>query len=110
MFANEKVAEAHYSDREDMILENWSCQSIDDISNTKPEDIKMVFCGNVYNHKSIDDGTYVHTSTVKEINLKEGFIITRNSKYKLGKVDKEYLLWCIDHNVSDLEEVKKYDK
>lgn len=42
--------------------------------------------GYVYNDskKRFKDGTYITTSKIKDINLKEGIVITKNTKYFLA--------------------------
>ena len=61
-------------------LENWYIKQV-----TNEE---FIIWGEIYNdvHKRFDDGTFVHTSGIKNRKVKDGDIVnTRNSIYKLGK-------------------------
>ena len=76
-----------------MRLENWSIGSIEDYY-MPPENIRIRASGCVYNNQKFDDGHYITTSTLEEINLQEKYIITHSgSKYFLGQPDSGWVSW-----------------
>ncbi len=87
-------------------IENWSIVSPS--SFIMPELQSRVLQGKVFGHPRFNDNSPVSTSTIIEIDLEVGFIITRNTKYILGKIDNEYLNHCISANYKDLQILKKY--
>lgn len=88
-------------------IENWSMFT-DDTPFLAPELRKMYLQGNVYNHENFEDGQFVYTSSIQDIDLENGRVNTRNTIYQLGKIDEEYLEFCEGNNVKDLELLRKY--
>lgn len=75
-------------------LENWSV--IFDESDNEfmaPECKKKRLQGYVYDRGGFDDGRLVRTSSIQSLDLKNNVAVTRNTKYQLGEVDKDYLKW-----------------
>lgn len=89
-------------------IENWSIKTSDDNLFRAPELKNKRLCGNVYNHPNFEDGKPVHSSSIQDIDLVKGRVVTRNTVYQLGKVDKDYLAYCEKANVKDLDLLKKY--
>lgn len=89
-------------------IENWSIQQSNDNPFQAPELKKMRLCGDVYSHPNFEDGSYIATSSVQEIDLIKGEVITRNTIYQLGKIQEEYFKYCEENNVKDLELLKQY--
>lgn len=68
-------------------LENWSIGTNAD-AYTAPELITPALFGEVYGNPKFEDGELVRVSRVIKV---EGRVVTtRNSVYKLGKIDKNY--------------------
>jgi hypothetical protein len=80
-------------------IENWSIVSIDDNPYKAPELKDKVVCGEAYGHKSFPDGAKIRTSSIMEINLKEGYVLTKNTKYTLGEINPVYKKWCEDNDI-----------
>ena len=73
-----------------MCLENWYITS-DENPWTAPELIHKYAHGNIYGSSLHNDGNHVKTSYLVEINLNEGYVVTRSgSRYELGTPDPEY--------------------
>ncbi len=72
-------------------LENWSVVSFCD-EYTAPECKKYNLFGNVYNHPRFENGDFIYTSYIKEVNGK--IVQTYNTEYTLGKPDKKYVEKC----------------
>ena len=77
-----------------MLLKNWSVTSDVDVRFTPPELMHYHLQGEVYGHPRFDDGIFVVTSRIIEINDKGDYkeVITRSgSVYDLHRedVDKE---------------------
>lgn len=92
-------------------IENWSIQEKDNNPFMAPELRSKMLCGNVYNHPRIEDGKYVHTSSIQnsaDLDLTNGTVKTMNTTYQLGKIDEKYLEYCEEHNIKDLELIRKY--
>ena len=85
-------------------IENWSM--INDPVNdmyTAPECRSYIICGNVYNHKSYEDGKFIRTSAIVNVN---GRIVETysGSIYELGKPDEDYLKFLKEINYEYNEE------
>ena len=89
-------------------IECWSiCLDCTNIFQA-PELCKKYLQGNVYGNDRFKEGTFIHTSSIQEIDLDNGIVKTRNSTYKLGKIDEEYLEYCEQNNVNDLDKLRKF--
>lgn len=89
-------------------IECWSiCLDYADIYQA-PELYKKYLQGNVYDNERFNEGTFIHTSSIQDIDLDNGIIKTKNSTYKLGKIDSEYLEYCEQNNVNDLDKLRKF--
>ena len=90
-------------------LENWSF--IQDTSNPymAPELRTSHLQGNVYGRKEFEDGTFVTTSFIRDVNLKEKIAITGNTTYELGEISSEFEEWLILNNINieDYEALSK---
>lgn len=81
------------------ILKNWkviykySERFVDPYypDNTK----KPLLAGDIYNDSRFPDGTFVITSRVTS--SKGRIVETKNTKYKLGNIDKHYRKWLKDN-------------
>lgn len=58
--------------------------------------------GEIYDDekKRFEDGRYVRTSPLQELNIKNNYAQTKNTKYILGEPSKEYLEWLEDNNMT----------
>jgi hypothetical protein len=57
--------------------------------------------GRVTGHPHHDDSKYIYTSRVMSGQIREGTIVkTRNTIYKLGKMDPGYKTWCEQNDLS----------
>ena len=72
-------------------LENWSIGV--DNPYQAPELQKKRLHGDIYDDEKgrFPDGSSVSTSSIQELNLKENYAMTRNTKYILGKPDQDYI-------------------
>lgn len=72
-------------------LENWSIGA--DNPFQAPECQSKRLHGQIYNDENgrFPDGAEISTSTIQELNLKENYVMTRNTKYILGEPDQDYV-------------------
>ena len=87
-------------------LENWSI-GVDNPFQA-PELQKKRLFGDIYDDEKgrFTDGAEVSTSSIQELNPKENYAMTRNTKYILGKPDKGYIEW-LEQNGKDLGDYVK---
>lgn len=81
-------------------IDQWSIiQSGDEY--TPPELRKMRLCGKVSNHPTerLNNREMVMTSAVVEVNKR--IVTTRNTVYRLGKIDPEYRKWLKENYDKD---------
>lgn len=91
-------------------LENWSIvfdSCTEDMYYKAPELIKKRLQGDIYDdeNKRFENGEFVVTSSIQELNIKENYAQTKNTKYILGKPSEDYLKWLKSENLnlSDFE-------
>lgn len=74
-------------------LENWSIVSDNSNPFLAPELRNLRLQGQIYDDEKgrFPDGAEVSTSTIQELNLKENYAMTRNTKYILGEPDQDYI-------------------
>lgn len=82
-------------------LENWSIVG-DFYPYKAPELQYRKLQGEIYDDekKRFDDGRCVRTSPLTELNLKNNYAQTLNTKYILGKVSKDYLKWLEENDMT----------
>jgi len=82
-------------------LENWSVGSIWN-GFQAPELEEKQLRGAVYEDEfnRFEDGMRIQTSLLVELNLKDGYAQTLNTKYILGNPSEDYLKWLEDNNMS----------
>ena len=76
-------------------LEKWSIGTAWINPYQAPECQKIHLNGTVYDDQKgrFSDGTLISTSSIQELNIKENYAMTRNTKYILGEPDDEYVKW-----------------
>ena len=74
-------------------LEKWSIGVKYKNEFLAPELHKKYLYGEIYDDEQgrFEDGKQVSTSSIQELNLDEGYAMTRNTKYILGKPDEGYV-------------------
>lgn len=77
-------------------IDNWATVAVgsnDGIPNPylPPELTKVSLSGKVYGHPSFRSGKSIVTSSVQDANGRK--VITKNTVYKLGKIDPEFRKW-----------------
>lgn len=74
-------------------LEGWYITSDNSNPFQAPELRKLRLEGKIYDDEKgrFPDGAEVSTSSIQELNLKENYAMTRNTKYILGKPDQDYI-------------------
>lgn len=79
-------------------LENW-CIVVDPnfTPYTAPELIKKRLSGNIHNDNRFNDGEYVTTSSIQDIDLVNKFARTKNTTYELGRMSASYKEWLDDN-------------
>lgn len=80
-------------------LENWKIVAKNNNPYTAPECIKRYLSGNVYNDARFPDGCIITTSSLQEFDFDKLVAKTRNTEYKLGKIDGEYMGWLEKNNI-----------
>jgi len=83
-------------------LENWSVISYDDSPYLAPELRITTLQGEIYNDENnrFEDGTFISTSRLLELNLEEGYGLTLSgTRYTLGNMSKEYKNWLKKNNI-----------
>jgi hypothetical protein len=88
-----------------MRIENWAFVIRGD-SYSAPEQLTQHLTGNVFGHTRHEDGKFVETSTVEQIDLENGIVITRNSTYILGTPDSKWVEWISKNDSRWLEKLK----
>jgi len=74
-------------------LENWEPRIVidDPVNEYRPPETKLyVIIGGVYDHPAHSDGTVITTTYVRQMNALEGWALTRNTRYILGKPTEVY--------------------
>jgi hypothetical protein len=84
-------------------LEEWSIVAKPCNPFQAPELWSNVLHGKVYDNERFEDESEISTSNIHELNLKENYAQTRNTRYELGKPSEEYLNW-LDSNGKTLED------
>ena len=82
-------------------LENWSI--IGDFDPYKAPELQYkMLQGEIYDDekKRFNDGRYVRTSQLIELNIKNNYAQTKNTKYILGKVSEDYLKWLKENDMT----------
>lgn len=79
-------------------IENWS------IGNSQSV-IGQYLIGKVYGHEKIEDGRFVRTSYIKDIDIENSKIETRNTVYELGQMSEDFKEHLKRNNV-DLKDYK----
>lgn len=72
-------------------LENWSVVGFAEDPYKAPEQMLISLMGEIYGHPCHEDGTNVVTSIIMHTDGRE--VITRNTKYVLGKAHDGYKEW-----------------
>ena len=80
-------------------LEEWSIGIGMDNPYQAPELQKIRLFGEIFNDEKgrFPDGSSISTSSIKDLNIKEGYGVTRNTKYILGKPSDSYVKWLEDN-------------
>ena len=86
-------------------LERWSLFTESDVY-TAPECLVYQVQGFVYGNPKFEDGKFVHTSRIVELNIEEGYAQTLNIRYELGEVNPNYTAW-LEENGKSLQSIKK---
>jgi hypothetical protein len=81
-------------------LENWSLIMDDSNPYQAPELRKIRLQGEVFDREDFNDGDFIHTSSVQELDLVNNIARTRNTVYELGKPTEQYLKWLNDNGKS----------
>lgn len=87
-------------------LENWYALYRGGDIYTPPEMKALCVGGQVYGHPDFKEGESIVTSRVMHADGLE--VITTNTKYKLGKVDKHYKDWYADKYGKPINEEKPF--
>jgi hypothetical protein len=83
-------------------LENWAVIGIGSNPYQSPEQKSIFLMGEVYGHCCYKDGEEVMTSLVMHADGRE--VITRNTKYLLGKANNNYKKWYNEILGKELDE------
>jgi hypothetical protein len=73
-------------------LENWSIVNSGNPF-TAPELIRKLVNAEVYDHPTRPNGDHITTSYIKEYNINDGWVQTKNTRYTLGAIDPSYSEW-----------------
>lgn len=84
-------------------LEEWSVIVYPNNPYQAPELWAKRLSGRIYEDERFKDGEIIITTKVLELNLKESYAQTKNTRYELGKPSEEYLEW-LKENGKTLEE------
>lgn len=72
-------------------LEEWIIGAPPSIGGlSESETFVPAICGRVYGHPRHKDGTMVILSHIRDIDEDSGIIITKNTRYVVGKPDRDY--------------------
>lgn len=92
-----------------MRLENWSLCFRGYDFYIAPERQNISLQGNVYGHPKFEDGKFVVTSRVMDLDISNGKAETYSgSKYALGQASQEWIEWLKENNfVEYLKDIEK---
>ena len=81
-------------------LENWSVGNLWD-GYQVPGLLENQLRGIVYDDEKnrFEDGERITTSLLKELNVKDKYAQTLNTKYILGEPSEDYLKWLEENNI-----------
>ena len=79
-------------------IEEWSVVILMN-TYSAPELATRKLLGKIYNHPDFINETIVSSSSLKEIDIKNGFAITQNRKYLLGTPDSKWLKWLDEQGI-----------
>jgi len=71
-------------------IENWSTYLYPNNEYLAPELRPMILQGNIYEDSRFDDGSFIHTSRLIEIDIKNKFAKTSRTEYILGEPYEEF--------------------
>lgn len=74
-------------------IEDWSFQLDNYDPYLPPEARPTILVGRVYGHPKLTDGHLTATSAVKYWLFIKGIVLTRNTVYRLGTPDPNWLAW-----------------
>jgi len=82
-------------------LEHWSIR-MGGGPYTAPECFAIWAVGEVYGHPSPrhPDGKMIHTTQIVAMNVEEGWLETKNTRYALGEIDPEFQKWITENGIS----------
>lgn len=85
-------------------LENWSIGNMREGFLSPLSDDKQLH-GVIYDDEfgRFKDGKRILTSKLKELDIKNNYAQTLNTKYTLGMPSEDYLKWLEEHNMSLLK-------
>ena len=72
------------------VLDNWSTIFASNDPFLAPELNQMALQGNVYNHPRFDDGEFVTTSPIVDVDKNNNIITESGSIYQLYQADEKY--------------------
>ncbi len=81
-------------------IEKWSIGSAYFNPYQAPELQKKYLYGEIYDDEKgrFENGTYISTSSIQELDLENNVAETKNTTYILGKPSEDYLKWLKDNN------------
>jgi hypothetical protein len=85
-------------------LENWSVCDSEFNPYQAPECQSKVLRGQIYDDENErwDDGTTIRTSRLVELDTKNKYAQTLNTKYILGEPSEDYLKWLKDNGIDPI--------
>jgi hypothetical protein len=77
-------------------LEDWAV--VPSVKNGKYEELRPgnLLVGRAFGHQKIKSGTFIFTSPIMSVDLKNNVAETKNTSYRLGEASHEYKMWSKD--------------
>jgi hypothetical protein len=74
-------------------LENWAVVESANIAGYRPLRAGNLLVGKVFGHPRIGEGTFIFSSPIERLDIKNNVAETRNTSYRLGLASREYQTW-----------------
>jgi hypothetical protein len=75
-------------------LENWAVVESANLDGYRALQTGNLLVGKVFGHPRIGEGTFIFSSPIERLDVKNNVAETRNTSYRLGQASREYQAWA----------------
>ncbi len=79
------------------VIDNWFIPINQENPYVAPEFCPKFIKGNIYNHETVEDGTFIKTDILIKVDLENKTATTKKDIYHLGKVEEHYSNFLKEH-------------